>query len=1720
MAPAAMLQTPSVGAGRPASPPKRGWTEERPEIPSILVGRGQENASTARHNLEQGMDSERKSSDDTRTRGRQNSLKRTKNSTDVLRQRSLKRDGKGGVVDSNPATREGRQFTVANVGNNGKIYLRPITRTTPKSPMPSSAYPVARPPKGYGHDTDVESSTEKKHWSDTQASRTPIRPRRTNSIDRGTQRSNSMSVRSVKLSRSGSVSTIGAGNNLENAQINIVINQTDPAPRYPGEKIMPSLEVPIPHYRLGTPRFSTRGTAFLHSQVYSRASTVDGHESSIISGPEYDTFFPVPPGVETHSSLSRRHSQNAPQQHNGQMTPAAARIPITTASPVYHRAREPIIPAIYDSIAANPDDPAIVRYAMSTREISAASPARLIAQITSKNFLDYELLSDFFLTVRAYLSTHDLLDYLLTRFEWAVNRFDDDGRVIRVRAFAAIRHWVLNYFPYDFVVDRDLRVKFCQHLNTLTHQVRLRSSNEPSDLKLIIDLKKCWNGRCALYWDNPLGDVDGRNDIDISPGGIVGSRDSRLTHPSELWARITESSSQQVDQAKSVAALHNWVDSVIEAEDQGKAKSDRGVSVTTSRSLPMSTPLSEQSIQAMSCSIPGKTMKAFATQSQRNVGPHPIPTTVPPAIRRVGPAAPSAQANEKPPHLKQGHERSGSFSDALRDKRTSLPLQPEHSTEQAVMAFPFSGSLIRGNVLPPASPFIDNLAHQKSTSSLPKHANYVDGLDGSKVTVRPMSPGVKNLLGTIRRAIGSKQNSSTPTPTLLSTAPFMVEMKDSTLPMHIAYKIEGFGDQHHQLEALKNNSRIDLLCADITDMFERAMTQESRQMTRPLSSIGVASGNEREQPSPDPRQLSGTPEREALQRGHSEMTNGSQSIVIVDDTAMEPPVPSLPEEFRNMPSGEPSREFSRPLFSMTDLNTPPLPAAFEPLVTTQPPEREIRNDDHTASSVLLPPFTIPALPSSPTEHRSSRISERISRVGPSDQPRPSMATGKSYVSYRSSRSGPKSLRKYASYQSGMRTSGPDRSVEATTASDSPPTSSKEQFDQPAGRMLRRRPGGDLRANHNVHEMEPIPRPKSTGSITTFTDSMHSSGAHLKRTAKNPQQSLPAPAQSAPVVAEKAISLMSSRPSQPDLRPSFEAAVAEFARIPDDEGGDLEATLAKLEGKFRKSPVGSSGKPSNTDTATMVNMGAKEQYAQQSRSPKPQNKEHELPRVDAMLTPPATATSAGPSGQPRTAGTRNDHRDTMARSLYAESEESYNSIPLLERGLNKKARQTAQTGSDQSNVTVPRPLFSPSQPNGGFPRNDQAEELSLAADNDDVGSYEAFRRGRYRSSMPSCTTDSFLLDDDESLSDLSSELSDEFEAPNEALEEAYGSSARFMHGGMLPPNVGYAQGYLPSPPMTTENAMAITSEINRIQEQRKPPTPEPSPVSRITEPGKSRSPGEVDGSVLQPFANTVHQFPPRRHIPFILAYDAAILAQQLTIIERDGLNEINWQDLIDMRWQHSSTQTLNWVEYLRYQDPTGIELVTARFNIIVKWTLSEIVLTQNIEERALAIIKYIHIAQHARKYHNYATVLQITIALTSVDCARLTRTWDLVPASEKAMLKEMETLATPIKNFHNLRQDMEKANLDEGCIPFVPLYIHDLTYNAQKPSVVASTRDSEPLINFERFRTAATIVKSLLRLIDASAKYDFRPVEGALERCLWMASLSDDMIRIKSRDIEP
>ena len=56
--------------------------------------------------------------------GRKNSLRRVKDSNEVLRQRSYKAQQAGSVVNAPTAPRQGRQYTVGNIGTGGVIYLR------------------------------------------------------------------------------------------------------------------------------------------------------------------------------------------------------------------------------------------------------------------------------------------------------------------------------------------------------------------------------------------------------------------------------------------------------------------------------------------------------------------------------------------------------------------------------------------------------------------------------------------------------------------------------------------------------------------------------------------------------------------------------------------------------------------------------------------------------------------------------------------------------------------------------------------------------------------------------------------------------------------------------------------------------------------------------------------------------------------------------------------------------------------------------------------------------------------------------------------------------------------------------------------------------------------------------------------------------------------------------------------------------------------------------------------------------------------------------------------------------------------------------------------------------------------------------------------------------------------------------------------------------------
>ncbi|TVY34919.1 Guanine nucleotide exchange factor [Lachnellula subtilissima] len=1644
------------------------------------------------------------------------------------RARKEAEDGRTDIAsDGSSAAREGRQFAVANVGSNGQIFLRPTIRpANQRYPQPSFVFPVTPPSTaGLGalvSRTDEDDSQRNSLFTPTRSPSTPAAQARDQYFP------HTKAPPRSRQKRTYSYSTIDEQHvpvqDSDVGAFKIVIERPGTGPLNSGPVIgIPTLEVPIPSYKLGTPRFSTQGTAFLRRSSDPRATRI----------------------------LSRRHSDASPQpylQARVHASPSSALEKYSTESPLISRRRSAIVPEMFDALTFKPtcDHPSVVRYSIHGG-IRAASPARLVAEITSPTFVDYDLLSDFFLTFRSFLETADLLYMLIARLKWALGRSDETGTVVRVRTFVAIRHWVLNYFLDDFVIDYDLRKSFCDLLNNFVSDL---SQNQPSNkvpLKILGELKKCWRRVCALYWDGPEFDTELGPEVPIAPGGVAGSRNPTLDPnfwdpdgPPRLDGIIEP---DFVKQEPSAVEDRNFfadvsraghMDSIIGPQVARKAQEEE------SSSEPPLSPTSLMSEDFVSCSFPSRARAG----GNRQLGPHPVPAS---SIYESSPPVamtPKALTGKRvrPNHA---HKRSGSFSDSLRDRRgLDQPVQKViYKSTELFLALPYAGSLVRGNLFPPGQAFVEVIAPSTPADTNRTTTLFPPAFTHQKGPSAMSGPGMKKLMGSVRRALSTRSGQianpgASPTQGSFPHIP-PIGVRGATIN-----RLPGTAvvpQARPRNTGIRAPMRIDLLGAEIAEDFKKAVAEdakaeaESREANQPNFDESAECEMKLRYSTMAPDTIIDhlEPKRPGISRATgSDMTSGSKSIVIVDDTLpttpimagalpLRPSVDTFPDVFMS-PSGGP-----------TPPSTPP-----EALMGTPRRSSQLLGQ-HTRTRSL----SFEGTPSLVIDSRPSADEER----SPSHRPLGRLPPPARRISYKPKRS--VSLRRYASYHSGFTRHKSERSFDATTLS---------EFDavdrlSMAGpvplplRILRRRPGGDLRAVTNVGDLnsQPLRRPMSTGSLTTYSDSVRSSyllggdssgyvdvvNGDYERSPSNAQTfSLGALAEASP---KPRVSLCSTHSSQPVMRPSFEKEAQMLAQIPDnvDDDGGVESALMKLEGKFeqRHSDIsgdsfGSTrqgsfgGGPLDVSTLTLD----EEEHEEEKRKHRHERVvEKSLSRTSSMV----------PTYQPQQFRVHEELKPSVYQprrmsstptGLPPRSMESYNSIPLLERDLTDDGidRKKKCNWSQQSI------LRGPSYENL---RNDEPTPESSHVNSfdfiDETDSMRRIHKGQTATNHESIDQ-SFLDSDSDDRSDLSSEMSLEVISRTEYTVHDSNSTNTFppIRPGTVIKEIALPSHPLrhpPSPPMTLTQALQMSPETDNLpyahmdqtnENRGLPPTPEFSPTG-VNSAADFIGEGLASPSMDPLRAHRIAE-PSRKtsvHLPFTLAFDSQILAQQFTLIEKDALNEIDWKDLIEMRWKDTSTESRSWVDFLRTCEPRGVEVVIARFNLMVKWAVSECVLTQNLEERVRCIVKYIHIAAHCRKYRNFATMTQLTVALTSKDISRLKKTWAHVPAADLQTLRELEHLITPTHNFNTLRAEMEGSGADQGCIPFVGIYTHDLLVNSERPSQMASTPTTEPLINFEKCRVDATIIKNLLRLLEASQLYRFLPIEGVTERCLWMAALSDEEI---------
>jgi len=1363
-------------------------------------------------------------------------------------------------------------------------------------------------------------------------------------------RANSSSARSEQQSVSG----MG-----KQGELRIVIDRSEDRPKSAhGKSGNTALDVPIPHYRLGSPRFNTEGSAALHSSVYTRTSMSDNFRNSSFLSSMVDSFPMHLASTYCRDSYSRHRPSFAISMFSG-----TAAIDLSQASPrarnsVVYELEGPVEPSIYEHLVSDMDGEAVVRYIPGTKDISAATPARIVAQVSSESFMDYELVSDFFLTFRSYLSPSHLLALLLARLQWAINRLQDDGRIIRIRTFAALRHWILNYFVDDFITNYDLRTHFCETINGLYQDVKSRENGGMSDLKILLDLKRCWNGKCSVYWTSPeLSRAYADPDSPIEPGSV------QIELPKEDINQQSPAGTLSHTNANIYSSLPNTT------------QHERNESDATVESIPFSTK-SDQSMLALSCSLPPKSPKRYSIPYSRSKGPRPV---------QLGEPRPISPMLSRHPYHGHRHQRSGSFSDSVRDDRVpmfGLELGSGGATLPQIMD---PVSFIRGALYPPAESYMTMMAPDSPPLAPPSNSSNSDRRSTPEGGPKPAlsNSGVRTIIGSIKRALHTRSGGHSVSARIANVSGAISlpsRGKTSAMPNNVALGSE-FYRERKMATAHKRPVQIDILCDEALKHYRQAIdnNETDRDSQRPVETSGTQ--EKLEGSLPNVAESSSLyhciPPRNTESKTKSGLTTGSDSIVIVDDAGFDftPTMSGGVPELHPRSNSDPSI-LSGPRFRASQGKEGYL--------------LPIYYNDHASD----PPTQQPSL--SHTPHPApTRRSYSNERQWPPHK--------RISLSLR--------LQKYASFQSGISKhrhsmgSETGKSVARSSTMQDPPV-------QPSAPALRRRPGGNLRQIQYADELGPG---SGWGSVVSYDDSLAETVNTTEDAASRPPTTLIPP--------NPRYSLVQPIQNSNAARRSFESVLARFAQIPDDDDGGVESTLLKLEGKW----------PSGGYREAAADQGANShgRYGAHRETPVAgvgydKTRDHVSPDVLAQrrqTDKSAYSTVGGRLAPPR------PYSDSVA-----ESEESYNSTPLLERGLTDESMKRPATNHAPSADAYDGSLSLISS-------RDTSELAPSHPSIQIVQETESIRRIPRGGTVPEMA----LRGDEQNIPKRLSAISVDMIDSREVTGGRTSTDTRSLSASSvdIPP---HPLAHPPSPPMTIQHPGSFgsyASPIDKVLSQANPLTPDTSPRHPGVETSGTR-PRDVPNFSSNVLVNSEsqRQIPSpinttgAEHVPFVLACESQVLAQQLTLVEMAALSEVDWRELVEMKWSSGSPCIVSWAQFLTAEERKGIDLVVGRFNLMVKWVVSEIVLTRDIHERARTVVKYIHTAAHARRLCNYATMLQIAIALSSTDCSRLERTWELIPQADKRLFKDMECLIQPVRNFNDLRVEMETANLQEGCIPFI------------------------------------------------------------------------------------
>lgn len=207
---------------------------------------------------------------------------------------------------------------------------------------------------------------------------------------------------------------------------------------------------------------------------------------------------------------------------------------------------------------------------------------------------------------------------------------------------------------------------------------------------------------------------------------------------------------------------------------------------------------------------------------------------------------------------------------------------------------------------------------------------------------------------------------------------------------------------------------------------------------------------------------------------------------------------------------------------------------------------------------------------------------------------------------------------------------------------------------------------------------------------------------------------------------------------------------------------------------------------------------------------------------------------------------------------------------------------------------------------------------------------------------------------------------------------------------------------------------------------------------------------------------------------ILDFEPLELARQLTLIDSDIFCAIQPDELLGLEFTK------------RTDDSRAIHVrqITRLATDLAHLVTDSILREADVKKRALVIKQWIKVARNLLELSNYDSLMAIICSLSSSMIMRLKHTWEHVPTKHQSSLDELKAVVDVSRNYSILRQRLANSPPNTPTLPFVGLYLTDLTFvdagNSDTRFLPQPGDSGEKInvVNFDKHMRTARIIGQL------------------------------------------